>query len=194
MNYHVSVVTPPAALPVTLAEAKAHLRVLHTTEDTLIDRLIKAAVAHVESKCGAALITRTLRVLRDTFPANGGAMVLPVAPVTTVSEITYVDTAGAAQTLAGSAYVLAGGTVRSEVSPVAETWPATQRGRRQIAVTFTAGYGAASTDMPEDMRAALLLLIEHYYHHRSAVIEGTMSPTPLGVEALLGPYMTTGWI
>lgn len=194
MNYHISTVTPPAGLAVTLAEAKAHLRVLHTTEDTLIEAYLKAAITHVESKCGVALITRTLRMLRDAFPERGRAIKLPNVPVTAVTLVEYADADGVTQTLAGSAYELAGGTVSAELSPVADAWPVTQKGRRQVAITYTAGYGATAADVPPDIKSAILLLTEHWYQHRSAVSESGLIETPAGVAALLGPYMTHGWI
>lgn len=49
----------PAEEPVTLAEAKAHLRVSGTDEDAYIDALVKAARGRAESLTRRQLITAT---------------------------------------------------------------------------------------------------------------------------------------
>ncbi|CAN5339849.1 hypothetical protein BH09PSE2_BH09PSE2_03430 [soil metagenome] len=45
--------TPPA--PVSVADAKAHLRVTHAMEDALIARLISAAIERIEADLGAPI-------------------------------------------------------------------------------------------------------------------------------------------
>jgi uncharacterized phiE125 gp8 family phage protein len=57
----------PAAEPITLAEAKAWLRVDGTDEDTLITALIAAARTHVENFTRRALITQQFEVSFDAF-------------------------------------------------------------------------------------------------------------------------------
>lgn len=56
-----AILTPPAVEPVSLAEAKLHLRVTADAEDALIARLITAARQQVEALCGLALITTAFR-------------------------------------------------------------------------------------------------------------------------------------
>jgi len=70
-----SVLTPPAAEPVTLASAKSWLRVDHSSDDTLISGLISAARDHVERYIRRSLVRTTWRMMLDTFP--GGPLEQP---------------------------------------------------------------------------------------------------------------------
>ena len=66
--YGVTVVTAPTVEPISLAEAKQHLRFESTVEDALISALIVAARKHCETATRRAFVTQTLRLTRDTFP------------------------------------------------------------------------------------------------------------------------------
>jgi uncharacterized phiE125 gp8 family phage protein len=55
----------PAAEPVTLAEAKAHLRLADSSEDDLLTGLIRAARQDVERATGMALIDQHWRLVLD---------------------------------------------------------------------------------------------------------------------------------
>lgn len=63
-------VTPPAADPVSLAEAKEHLRVSGTDQDSRITAFIKAATASAENETNRAFVTRTLRLYLQSFPTH----------------------------------------------------------------------------------------------------------------------------
>lgn len=192
MNYSFS--SSGTGEPVTLAEAKAQMRVLHATEDDLITRLIAAASRHIESRTGRSLVKRTFTYQCDGFPACGG-IGLPRPPVIAIASVAYVDESGATRTLDAARYQLVMGPLECEIVPtVGGAWPATSRARRSVTVTYTAGYGDDSTAVPQDIRNAILMLIQHWYDHRSAVTEGSAVVTPFAVEALIGPYMMTGWI
>ncbi|MGE4307227.1 MAG: head-tail connector protein [Novosphingobium sp.] len=138
----------PDAEPVTLDEAKAQLRILGSEQDALISRLISAARAYCEVYTGQLFASRDLELASESF---AGLARLPVSPVTAVTSIGYVDSAGEAQTLDTSVY-----EARLDEYPASivlapgQSWPATQSGSR-IAVNLTAGRA------PEDVKHAILL-------------------------------------
>jgi len=193
-GYHVTVVTPPAATPVTLAETKAHLRVLHASEDALIERLIKTATASVERTLGRSLVSRQLVVSYDRLPLYRVPLALPRPPVVSVAGLDYLDADGVAQTIASDGLSLIQHVCGAAAVPLTGDWPKAMASARAVTVRYTAGYGAAASDVPEDIRHAALMMVEHLYYHRAAVSEGGLAVTPMGVDALLSPHMTSGWI
>jgi hypothetical protein len=66
-------ITPPAAEPVTLAEAKLHLRVEtgFTDDDALITAMITAARARAETVTRRAFVSQVWKLVLDQFPAPG---------------------------------------------------------------------------------------------------------------------------
>ena len=80
----------PAEEPVSLADAKAFLRVDDTAEDGLITTLVSAARLHVESVTGRAMIFQSWRLVLDAWPAER-TITLPVAPVHELTAITAFD-------------------------------------------------------------------------------------------------------
>lgn len=182
-------VTAPADAPVSLAQAKAHLRVDHEDDDLYIAALIDAATGHLDGWpgiLGRALVSQTWRQGSSCFPADG-VIRLPLAPVVSVESITYLDPESAVQALDAAAYTAPvadglGPYVRLVVAP-----PATARRDNAVSVTFAAGYGAPA-DVPAAIRHALLLMVGHWYAAREAASAVAMTELPLGVSALLAPF------
>src|SRR5204863_7116583 len=80
-------ITPPAIEPVTLAEAKAHLKVDTADDDALIAAQIAAARASAEWHLGRALITQSWIQWRDCWPADG-IIELSLPPLQSVASVT----------------------------------------------------------------------------------------------------------
>jgi uncharacterized phiE125 gp8 family phage protein len=178
MWYAPTVTVAPASEPVTLALAKEHCKVDTDDHDTLVNGLIMAARNYVEAYCGSPLISRTITVKCDKFTDFA---VFPVAPLVSVSSVSYVDGAGSAQTLSSSVYeVRSDGLRASVVLKSGQTWPAVQSGSR-ITVTAVVGYST----VPEAVRHAILLLISQWYDSRSDAGEKPMVSMPNAVESLL---------
>lgn len=180
--------TPPSASPVTLAEAKEHLRVDIDDEDTLIQSLIDAVVSHLDGwggVLGRCLLTQTWEIRLRSWPT---CIRLPFPDVSAV-EIRYVDTSGVEQTVSGALYEItqapAGAVVEFKDDWTAPSYETDMA--EPITVDVTAGYGAAG-DVPAAIRQAILLLVGHYYENRMAVTEETLQVAPLAFKALLTPY------
>lgn len=179
-------ITPPAAEPVSLTEALAHLRVDAPAPDAaLITALIQAAREHVEAVTGRALVTQTIEARWDAWE---DVLTLPRAPVQSVTSVTYLDDAGAAQTLAADAYRVDTACILARVTPAfGAAWPSARSVTGAIAVRFVAGYGDAAA-VPAAIKAAMLLLIGHLYENRMAATERALAVAPFAVDALLSPY------
>lgn len=156
-------VTAPAAEPVTTAQAKAHCRVTHSDDDTRFDALIVSAREWAQGFAGRAFISQTWDWTADAFP---DVIELPLAPLVSVTSITYVDSAGVSQTLSSGAYQIDTKSVVPRIAPAyGYSWPGTRDQYNAVTVRFVAGYGAAVTAHPDcaTARDAMLLHIEAHY-------------------------------
>jgi uncharacterized phiE125 gp8 family phage protein len=194
-----SLVTGPALDPVSLAEAKAHCRATSTDEDGLIAGYILAARQHIETVCNRALITQTLDLFIDRdwpyffdfeWRCNRRLIELPRAPAQSVTSISYVDSAGASQTLATNQYAVDVSTPIGRIEPSYDVvWPTVRNQAKAITVRFVAGYGSSPGSIPEPIRQAMLLLIGHWYEQRETVNVGNITgELPFATSALLSPY------
>ena len=95
----------PAAEPISLAEAKAHLRVDADDENALITALIAAARLLIERTFGLALITQTWSYFLDHWPRSC-CITLPIAPVQAVSAVTVHDVDGGVTVLDADSYAV----------------------------------------------------------------------------------------
>jgi uncharacterized phiE125 gp8 family phage protein len=181
----------PAAEPVTLAEAKAHLRVDGTAEDTLIASIIVAARLHVEAIAGLALVSQSWSWYMDCWPP-GRALEFSIRPIQGIAAVRLYDESGGVTTLEPTAYLLDSAGLRPRLVRLGTpAWPRPGRVASGIEIAFTAGYGNAAADVPAPIRQAILLLVAHWYEHRSPLEEGAhLAPLPDMVCDLLAPYRT----
>jgi len=179
----------PAVEPVTLAEAKAHLRVDGTAEDTLIGSLIITSRLHIEAALGLALITQGWSYFLDDWPP-GREVALPLRPVQSITAVKLYAADESLETLAAGSYLLdGGGSPARLVRRTNAAWPKPSRPAGGIEIAFIAGYGDAAASVPAPIRQAILLLIAHWYEHREPVEVGSASvPVPPMVSDLLQPY------
>jgi uncharacterized phiE125 gp8 family phage protein len=182
-------VTAPAVMPVTLSEAKAHLRVDHDDEDTLITALIAAATGHLDGWTGVlgrCIVSQTWRQDMDGF--GDGDIRLPFADVTAV-VVAYTDTANATQTFAGASYHLTADAMSSLIELAdGASWPDTAIRPDAVRVTMTVGYSA----VPPAIKAAILIHIGQLYENREVSAMSAVAMLPLAHDALVSPYRRVG--
>lgn len=182
----VTVVNVPATEPISLVEAKAHLRIDAADEDTVIMSLITVARQVAENYTNRALITQTLELTLDGFPADGGIIEVPRPRLQAVSTVTYADENGVTQTLAATEYQVDAKSEPGRIAPAfGKTWPSTRDQFNAATIRYTAGYGDA-TAVPEAIKASLKLLVAHLFENREPVnIGNIVNELPFAVEALL---------
>ena len=179
-------IAPPAALPVTLEEARAHLRVDGNAEDDYLLHLIGVAVAHVEAVTQKALISQGWRVYLDTLPGDG-CVALPVEPVIAIDSVIVHDGVGEPRTLDPSAFRL----VRFRDPPrlVLDSAPAPHDSANGAEIDLRAGFGDAGADVPGQIRRAILVLVAHWHAFRGqATDEALYGTVPRGFQALIAPW------
>lgn len=207
-------VTSPAREPMTLAEAKDHLRVDGADDDALISELISAARRQAEESTRRALITQTWRLFLDRWlmkssiardwregvtegadiRADPGSVEIPRPPLQQVASVKTYDESDAATTWAASNYFVDTASQPGRlVRRTGASWPTPGRAANGIEIEFAAGYGDNPGDVPEALRQGMLLLVGHLYEHREAVLEvehgrSALTTLPLGVQVLWGPY------
>lgn len=176
-------VIEPAVEPVSLAEMKTHLRLTSTAEDAFLEQLIKAARSQVEQETRRALITQSWRLYLDVWPV-GRVVSLPVAPIQGIGQILVFDQDGLPQALSEEDWRLDKSTspARIRVKPGAGL---PSSAVMSIEIDFTAGYGAAASDVPADLRQSVRLLAAHWFEHREAGTELAMASVPHGLDRLL---------
>lgn len=196
MNY--KAITPPSSEPITLAEARTHLRIepfgspLEHPDDPYINSLITIAREFCEQYLERSLATQTVQMVVDNF---ADTIYLPNAPIQSIDSITYIDINGAIQTLATSVYELDAYENKIRLKYDQE-WPVVRSQEDAVTITFTAGYtNGLSPDtypLPAPIKAAMLLIIGNYYENRQQDVLGntriSFNSLPLGVYNLLQPY------
>lgn len=174
-------ITAPASLPITRANAKAYAKITHTAEDTLIDSMIAAAVNIVQDYSMHQLVNATWELQLDAWPENG-LIELGKGIVSSVISIKYKDINDTEQTLAANTdYLLDLNSVPARIEvldppELAEDMP-------YIRVRFVAGFGSSDASIPDDIKMALYGTVRNLYDNRT----GTEALTP-AVKSLLNNF------
>jgi uncharacterized phiE125 gp8 family phage protein len=181
--------TPPAVEPVTLTEAKIHLRVDTDTDDAYISTLITAAREWCEQYVDRTLVQTQWTMRLDSFPYEIELPRPPIAASGTATAVTLTYTLGddSTATLSTTAYRVDRNSTPGVVRQLrAGTWPANLDDYNAVSVTWWAGYGSDGSSVPAAIRHAMLMLIGHWYESRSSVLVGSISKeVEFGVKSLL---------
>lgn len=179
---------PPAVEPVTVEEAKAHLRIDYEEEDTLLSSLITTSRLHIETALNLALITQKWSWHFNKWPRSS-VVELPIRPVQSIEAIRINTEDGGEILLSPDEYVLESTIHSARLVSTNGTWPQPGIPRQGIEIAFLAGFGEAGQAVPSPIRQALLMLVSHWYENREPVVIGEVANRiPDMVSALLMPY------
>ena len=192
MRYGLRTSVAAILLPITVAQAKAHSRILgRDSEDAEIEEIIKEAASFLETETNLTLCPTTYVMTLDRFPSYYGtrlypydfvnsAFSLPLNPVIGVSSVSYTDVEGNAVVLNPSTYQVASARWPARVMPnTTNVWPFTNYLRMDsVSVTFTAGYTSVGL-IPPAYKRAVKYLFAHFYENREALSATAGEPAKL---------------
>lgn len=152
-----------AGMPVSLAEAKDHLRISTDDLDTQVQATLEAATEYCETVTGRALrVSHTVTQTYDDWPCN--PVRLSRQPVTAISSVTYYDQDGASQTVASNNYRLIAGGDHAAVLEFDDdfTEPTLDDRLDAVTITYTAGYSSVDT-VPAMAKHAIKLVMSELF-------------------------------
>ena len=174
------VTTGPASEPITTAEAKLWMRVDTAADDDLIDALIASSRVWVERHCNIGLLPQTVTQVYDSWPA-GREFELTVSPLRAVSAISYLDSAGAVQTLSSAVYAVDEYRFPARVQlKYSNTWPTLYDEINSVSAVYTVGYDDADA-IPAATVTAMKLAIADAYENR----QDSVKRMPTAAEYML---------
>lgn len=182
--YVITTSVAPTSEPVTLAEAKAQCSLDTSDFDALLERYIQGAREFVEADTDLRLMPQTLVMRLDKFPSE---ILIPVAPVSAISGITYYDKAGVVQTLSTDVYRADIYSAPARITlATSQSWPVPEIRPNAVAVTLTAGYASAAM-VPAVAKQAILLIVADWWKNR----ETTPMPSGSGAANVPGNAIRT---
>ena len=163
-TYNVS--TAPAVRPLTLTEVKTHLKIAITdcSQDDYLNLLIDMATDFGEKYTKRTFINTGFTTYRDDF---NDSLLLRRSKTSAIASIKYL-VSDVLTTLATSIYDFTDVNDFSEIFlKVDQVFPVDVDAVPQaVEIIFTAGYGAAATDVPADVKFAMLNHIAFLYSNR----------------------------
>jgi uncharacterized phiE125 gp8 family phage protein len=183
-------VTPPEAAPVSLADAKAFVRVDFSDDDVMLAELIDAATEHVEEATGRQFMPATFMMTARCFPYDGGLLRLPRSPLIEVDSVAYRDRDGAVHTLVENVdYLVDDGAVPPTIEPVVR-WPDTGDYPDAVQVTFAAGYASDGGSppyypIPARAQVAIKALVAWWYGQAEPVSDKPAHELPYHLTRLI---------
>jgi len=188
---HLKLVTKDLTNIISLADAKAHLRIPAglTDQDSLVTACTNAAIRFGE--------TRTDRVIAPSvyqirIPAKSGTIVLPIPDFVEVTKVEAVIPGQANQVLFDKSEevgVLADYMeVDSWVNPAEITVTVDLLPANSEYLIITASFGMGSP-IPQDLTNAMKMMLSHFFDNPREVEVGRIaSQVPMGADTIFGFY------
>jgi len=180
-------ISAPAQV-LSVADLKGDMLISHNEWDQKLTRAIQRAEAYIDGYTGILGKAMLSQQWTKTFTGFSPSLDLILGPLISVDSIEYYDIDDVEQTVASSVY-RAHESFRGPyvVKKPNESWPATTFRDDAVTVTFTAGFGAAASDVPPNIIAAISLLAAHLSENTEAEQLDKTHPLVIGVYDLLHP-------
>lgn len=175
--------------PVTLQEAKSHLRIdlSFADDDAYVDALIKVAREYCEKYQNRAYTTQTFGLYLDAFPIS---IKLSRPPLQSVTSIKYYGIDGAENILDPSNYIVDVASEPGRIIPAyGKTWPTIPlQPINGVVVRYVSGYGSDAAEVPQGVKQSVLMLVGYWYENREAATleRGVSQRLEFAIDALLG--------
>ncbi len=182
-NYIIA--TAPTLEPITLEEAKDHLRLTSDflEDDNYITLLIKAARKAAENYTSRAFLNTTFDLYQDEFFEE---IEIGKGNISEVTSINYNDVSGDPQSLDLGLTFIDLNNLPALLKSTS-TFPSTySKGFNNVTIRFVAGFGATAAEVPEDIKTALKLIIARWYDNREDTRQNLSFPK--ASECLLNEY------
>jgi uncharacterized phiE125 gp8 family phage protein len=173
LNRLVEIVTPPAAEPVTYAEAKLFLRLNNDDEQTYVESAIKAAREAAENYTRRSFITRTLEMTVPGWVSTD--VYLPHGPISAITEVKTKEQDGTEAVIGATVYYLSADREYICFETVLAS--------HKIIITYTAGYGASAANIPAAIKQGILSHVANMYDIRTDLALPKIS------ESLYSPFV-----
>ena len=181
------VITAATTYPVSLTEAKSHLKIDTSADDTYIESIIKAATQLSEEYTNRFFIDTVIEQYASNFAE---LQTLFKSKVSAVAHVKYYDSDNSLQTLSATVYDTQLNYEPSQIQLAdGQSFPTITKRNDAVICRYTVGYGSAASDVPEIIKQAILLTIGNFYENRNSVITGkTATELPMNVKWLLDTY------
>jgi len=181
------VITAASTFPVSLTEAKSHLKVDTSADDTYITSIIKAATQLSEEYTNRFFINT---LIDQTCSSFAELQTLFKSKVNDVQYVKYYDSNETLQTLANTEYDKMLSYEPSQIQLAdGKSFPSITKRNDAVICRYTVGYGSSASDVPDIIKQAILLTIGNFYQNRNSVVIGRIATElPQNVKWLLDTY------
>ena len=178
----IALITQPATEPLALLEVKAHLRIDHDHEDTLLLETLKAARHYTEFASGQKLITQAWRQYEICFPQDR-SIHARVGPVQSIAAITAFDGDGTPHTVASQDAVVVRGASVGLIEFSSSFDP--ELALNGLEIDLVVGIADFGVDIPDTLKRAILMLVAHWYENRENSTMDKLESTPFGFDEMI---------
>jgi uncharacterized phiE125 gp8 family phage protein len=191
IHWGLTVVTATTVEPVPTADVKDWLRInsTETAEDSLITSITKAARKRIEEYTGRVMLKQTYDWTLDKLPDKSTEpLIVPVAPLSSVTSITTYDEDNTATVWSTSEYTVDTASEPGRIMPKdAYDWPGDLRNHNAVVIRLVAGYTTDRASVPEGLATGVKAYAAYLYEHRGDEIPtfaGQLTNSPHSIPPL----------